>query len=379
MAPSEKKFRIGVIGFGHMHINDIMRRFNEVPNIQWVAGADTIPDVPETKAATFTRAWNVKYAHDEAGIPKIYADYHEMLNKEKFDVVAVYSENAQHGEICEAIAAHHFNILVEKPMASSLFEAIRMVRAARNAGVKLIINWPSTWLPTTTALKHLIQDGIIGQPYQLKYRAAHNGPLGAGASHQGVAATADTLTDADRSRAWWYRANTGGGALLDFCSYGACMSRWYFDAPAIAAFGMAANLGSPFASAEDNAVISVRFPKSIALLEASWTTLDNGVNTGPIVYGEKGTLIVEEKDGKSMIKVLRGHGAEPEWIEPAALPVGRQSVAQEYVHWLTTGDPVHPTLEPEFNLEAMAILDAGKRSAASGKLELVNDLRWCLG
>jgi hypothetical protein len=32
-----------------------------------------------------------------------------------------------------------------------------------------------------------------------------------------------------------------------------------------------------------------------------------------------------------------------------------------------------------FNLEAMAILDAGIRSAASGSVELINDATWCIG
>ena len=38
-----------------------------------------------------------------------------------------------------------------------------------------------------------------------------------------------------------------------------------------------------------------------------------------------------------------------------------------------------PTLDMVQNLEVMAILDAGVRSAASGKLELVNDAAWCIG
>ena len=38
-----------------------------------------------------------------------------------------------------------------------------------------------------------------------------------------------------------------------------------------------------------------------------------------------------------------------------------------------TGEPLHPTLDVAMNLEAMAILDAGVRSATSGKLELVDD------
>jgi len=42
------------------------------------------------------------------------------------------------------------------------------------------------------------------------------------------------------------------------------------------------------------------------------------------------------------------------------------------------GEPLHETLEMQFNLKAMAILDAGIRSAASGKLELVNSETWAI-
>ena len=372
-----KTFKVGVIGFGHMHINDIMRRFNETPGTQWVACTDTVPDVPETTSATFTRAWNLKYAHETIGIPRVYADYREMLDREKFDLVLIYSENARHAELVEAVAARGNNMVVEKPMADSLFSALRMVRAARQAGVILAINWPSTWSPAVRKVKELIDAGVIGKPYQFKFRAAHTGPLGAGAQHQGVAAGDDLVTDADRNRAWWYRAGTGGGALLDFCSYGACLSRWYFGEPAVAAAGLAANLGSPYAEIEDNAIVSVRFPSAIALLEASWTTLDNAIPAGPIIYGSEGTLVVEDMGG-ARIRIARGHGAEPEIVEAEPLPAGRTSIAGEMFHHLSTGEPLHITLQPEFNLDAMAILDAGARSASSGKLEPVNNQHWCL-
>jgi hypothetical protein len=54
-------------------------------------------------------------------------------------------------------------------------------------------------------------------------------------------------------------------------------------------------------------------------------------------------------------------------------------VAGEFIHHLETGEPLHPTLEMMFNLEAMAILDAGMRSTASGKLELVDNATWQIG
>ncbi|MER3406039.1 MAG: hypothetical protein C4289_13475, partial [Chloroflexota bacterium] len=109
---SEKKFRVGVIGFGHMHINDVMRRFNELSTIEWVACADTVPEVPETSDATFTRAWNRRYAHETIGIPKVYDDYREMLEREQFDLVLVYCENAKHAAVVEAVAAKGAHMVV---------------------------------------------------------------------------------------------------------------------------------------------------------------------------------------------------------------------------------------------------------------------------
>ena len=61
------------------------------------------------------------------------------------------------------------------------------------------------------------------------------------------------------------------------------------------------------------------------------------------------------------------------------LPEGRETLAKEFIHHLETGEPLHPTLDMMQNVEAMAILDAGIRSAASGKMELVNTPTWCIG
>ncbi|MGQ9608896.1 MAG: hypothetical protein ACUVWN_06330, partial [bacterium] len=65
--------------------------------------------------------------------------------------------------------------------------------------------------------------------------------------------------------------------------------------------------------------------------------------------------------------------------ESEPLPEGRQNVAEEFIHHLDTGEPLHPTLEMMFNLDVMAILDAGIRSTISGKMEMINNKAWCIG
>jgi predicted dehydrogenase len=126
-----KVYRLGVIGFAHMHVNTLIDRFNELDNVEWVACADTVPAVPSISMARSTRGWNLQRAQKEIGIPKVYADYREMLAQERLDIVVFCPENARHGEVAEAIATSGAHMITEKPMAATLSEALRMVRAAR--------------------------------------------------------------------------------------------------------------------------------------------------------------------------------------------------------------------------------------------------------
>jgi predicted dehydrogenase len=200
---------------------------------------------------------------------------------------------------------------------------------------------------------------------------------------------ADAYTDEEKGAEWWHQTAPGGGALLDYCCYGACLSRWYLGQPAVAATAMRANLTSHYGDADDNAVITVRFPNALALLEATWTTWHVGVPTGPIAYGTRGTLVANRRQiaGQdrpvTVVEVYtsRGYalGEADQIVQGEPLPEGRTTLAEEFIHHLETGEMLHPTLDMMQNLEVMAILDAGIRSAESGKVELVNDATWCIG
>jgi len=366
-----KTYRVGVIGFAHMHINELMRAFKALPNVEWVACADTRPAVPELVEARFTRGWNLKHAHEDIGIPTVYDDYRAMLGKEKLDIVLFCPENARHGEVAQAIAKHGAHMVTEKPMAASLDEARSMANAATDAGVELMVNWPTTWSPVIRKAKELLASGTIGRLLEVKWRAGSMGPLSHGSTHPGVDGRALPMTDEQKGATWWHHKATGGGVLLDYCCYGACLARWYVGEPATSASGMKVNLNSPYGDADDNAVITVRFPKAIALLEATWTTLDHGVPTGPLLYGETGTMVVERGGSGQVIRLLRGRESEPQTIEGDPLPPGRATLAEEFIHHLETGEPLHETLQPGFNLDAMAILDAGIKSADTGRTEPV--------
>ena len=373
-----KTYRIGVIGFGHMHVNHVAALYGQHPKAKLVACADTVPDQPELREGPYTRGWNLKHALKELGVPKAYDDYREMLRKENCDIVVCCSENARHPDVVEACAAAGTHVCVEKPMAMSLEHALRMVRACQAAKTQMLVNWPLTWDPAAHKAKALIDAGAIGRVIEVKWRGGHTGPLGPGAAHAGVSQEAAPLNGTELAATWWHHEATGGGAMLDYCCYGAMVSRWYVGEQALAAVGMKGNLNSHWGDADDNGAMIVRFPGAMGLFEGSWTTFDHGVPYGPIVYGTTGTLVIDTQGDQRVVREEHGHGrttihaAEP-------LLAGRDNIAAEFIHHLQTGQPVHPTLDMLFNLEVMAILDAGLRSARTGRLETVDNASWCIG
>ena len=366
---TQKSYRLGVIGFAHMHVNSLVDYFLELGDkIEWIACSDTEPLTPSLSEKPGTRKFNLRRTLDVTKIKKVYKNYNEMLEKEKFDIVIFCPENSKHAEVAQALAKKRINMITEKPMAASFSEAAQMARAVKIYDVKLVVNWPTTWAASIRKAKELIEDGEIGDIWQIKWRNLPSlGPL----SHDD-----QEISDLEKGMEWWYQSQAGGGALLDYCCYGACLSRWFFGKKAIGAFGMKANFTSHFGDVEDNAAIVVRFPNGMAILEGSWSTVSNGgKEEGLKIFGTKGTITIVSRD---TLYVYKEYASEKptKVFDGLSLPSESNTPAKNLINHLEKGEPLHPTLDLEINLDAMAILEAGIRSSKSGKMEFINDITW---
>ena len=58
-----------------MHVNELIGRFADLADVEWIACADTVPSRPELVEGPSTRAWNLSHAREKIGIPKVYEDY----------------------------------------------------------------------------------------------------------------------------------------------------------------------------------------------------------------------------------------------------------------------------------------------------------------
>jgi len=331
-----KKYKVVIIGFGHMHINDVGAHFAKHDRIDFVACADTVPAVAELRAAPYTRAWNVDFAKKNFGIQNVYENYIEMLEKEKPDLAVITSENSMHAEIVEECAKRGVGVCIEKPMAANFSDAMRIMRAAQLYGTNLIVNWPSTWNPELHLMKKLGDEGRIGKLIEFKIRVTHTGPLGPGAAHKGVTEKAEAMSDLEKAYTWWHQSARGGGAMLDFCCYGCMLSHWFFDKPGIAAFGMRGNFASQWGDAEDNAAMLIRYDSAFAGIETNWTTFNDLIPTGPILYGTKGVMTTASQEGANVVKILEPSG-EVVFEKPDMLPERLQSIAHAFVHLMDTG------------------------------------------
>jgi predicted dehydrogenase len=87
---------------------------------------------------------------DRVGVPRgairEYTDYREMLDRERLDVVSIATPDDYHTEpVCDAAAAGVKGIFCEKPLASSLHDADRIIATVERYGVKMSVDHTCSW------------------------------------------------------------------------------------------------------------------------------------------------------------------------------------------------------------------------------------------
>ncbi|MCL2058777.1 MAG: Gfo/Idh/MocA family oxidoreductase [Oscillospiraceae bacterium] len=363
-----KKYRVGAIGFAHSHIETNIKSFALLKDrVEMVAAADVPPRVPSLSIERGTRYDELKQAVRLYDM-KEYDCYEKLLEENELDICCVCAENAYHPFVTELLLKKGIHVVLEKPFAADMKGTLRMWRAARASNAKIITNWPSAWSPGIRTAKELVDAGKIGRVFKFSHRNSDSqGPLSYG----------QTISEEELGAEWWYSSDQGGGSMLDYCCYGACMSCWFLGQRPVAAFGVKANINSHYGDAEDYAAIIARFPNAVVHLEGSWATVNSGVPAGPLIYGTEGTIVV----GRSGVEVYKQrHTDKPdEVVEPKPLPAGRATLGEDVLNHLDTGEPLFPMIDLPLNLLAASILDAGARSAVSNKLELVGDEYWTIG
>lgn len=95
---------------------------------------------------------------------RISTDYQEALNDPQVDAVDICLPHNLHAPVAVAAARAGKHILCEKPIAASLEEADRMIQAAEEAGVVLMVAENVRFSPLYRKVAGLLEKGVIGKP-----------------------------------------------------------------------------------------------------------------------------------------------------------------------------------------------------------------------
>jgi len=105
------------------------------------------------------------------GAAKAYADYHEMLDKERPQIVSVADHFLDsHKDMVIAAAQRGASVFLEKPMARTLEEADAMIKACEMHHVKLAIAHQTRYSPRLERVKELIDSGRLGDLLEMHAR-----------------------------------------------------------------------------------------------------------------------------------------------------------------------------------------------------------------
>jgi predicted dehydrogenase len=155
-----KTYRVAVIGRtgkgNYGHGLDVV--WKELDNVKIVAVADE-NEKGRTAAA------------QRLGVANAYADYREMLDKERPEIVSVADRFLDaHKDMVIACARAGASVFLEKPLARTLAEADEMVKACEMHHVKLAIAHQTRYSPRLDRVKEMIDSGRLGDLLEMHGR-----------------------------------------------------------------------------------------------------------------------------------------------------------------------------------------------------------------
>jgi predicted dehydrogenase len=147
--------RVAVIGVGAMGRNHV-RVYSEMPEVQLVGIAD------QNEAAVEALG---KLHH----IPS-YVDFREMVEKERPDAISVAVPTALHYNVVKELLTMQCNVLVEKPIASTLEQARKLIALAEKNKCVFTVGHIERFNPAVMELKQRLDRNELGHIFQLHAR-----------------------------------------------------------------------------------------------------------------------------------------------------------------------------------------------------------------
>ena len=342
------KLKMGLIGTGGIAFDKHLPEYAKLSDRVTIAAA---ADVSEANLDRACQTYN---------IPKRFTDYKQLLALDELDFVVVALPNTLHAQVSIEALQSGKHVHCEKPMATAAADAEAMVAAAAKAGRTLMIGLNNRFLPQTTHVKKLIDDGALGEIYHVNAFWKRDAGL--------------------PFSAWQVTAGlAGGGCLTDIGVHMLDLSLYLLGFPAVsevraashrkfsgtpdrAAFtynGVRLPDGLPF-DTEDLVSAWVRFDNTTTLsLECSWASFIEEECAGYDLYGTKGGVQYRKRPGKQPeLKIFTLQNGQLTASVPRFAPVVFDP--SEFTHFLDCvgGAKVPPVADPVSAVHTVRLIEA---------------------
>ncbi|MBN1400520.1 MAG: Gfo/Idh/MocA family oxidoreductase [Anaerolineae bacterium] len=269
-------------------------------------------------------------------------DWQAALTTPHLDGAIIATPNHLHAAMTVAAAERGLHVLCEKPMATSLEDAQRMVAACRTAGVALLVGLSARYDAAMAAACQHVASGALGSPYLITNLYHY------------------TLQPAQPGRTWHNDPERmGGGALIQMGIHSLDRVLWFGGSPAARVEAQVRRAGG-------------RWSDNVALCQM---VLENDVlgqvEIAGIASAARNTLTVHLTEGELIVESGAVRWYDGTWHETAC---PRDDVARKVQNFL---DVIRGTAEPlcsgDVALPAHEVCFAAYRSSAEQRPLLRRD------
>ena len=162
MTPKERPTSIGlaVIGCGTIgRIRAILAQ--NYPAVEWLG----LCDLNEQRARELAEV---------TGADFYTTDLEELLARPEVNATIISTDEAGHAQPTLAAVEHGHALLVEKPLATTVYESLEVDQAIREAGVDAVMGYTQRFRRRYITIKQRIADGAIGEVDSVTTRALLN-------------------------------------------------------------------------------------------------------------------------------------------------------------------------------------------------------------
>jgi predicted dehydrogenase len=344
-AATTAPLRVAIAGLVHGHVDGFFQRSLHRPDIQIVGIAESDQQVVAHYAAQYGLVQSL-----------IFTDLEDMLRKTHPQAVLAYTNTHDHRMVVEVCARHGVPVMMEKPLAVTAEDAHAMADAARKGKIQVLVNYETSYYRSNYAAYDLVHDRSIGDIRRVVVHDGHQGPKEINVRPEFFAWLNDPKLN-------------GAGALYDFGCYGADLMTWLMDGQRPISVTAVTQQIKPeiYPRVDDEATIILTYPKAQAILQPSWNWPFDRKDME--VYGQTGYVMTVRHDD---VRVrLKGGEEQTKPAKPVPAPYDDSLSLLRAV--VLDGAAPGALASLETNVIVAEILDAAKRSAASGKSIRLSD------